>query len=460
VTDHETLSLSINVASIFENGGALAATGTVTRSNIDDLSQPLVVNLASSNPGEATIPTQMTIPVGQASADFPIDAVDDLLLDGVHTVTISAAEDRYGSAESQLIVRDNETRFFVVDGAAKQTFRYDVNGAEIVASNLAEKNVTPRGVTSSADGSIVWIVDRRNVFVYDGSGNPLGKWKLLGVSEPGDIAVSGQNLFVVDYGLKKVLKFTGGADRRSGKIDADFSFALNKKNKNPQGVASDGKKFWVVNDKTTDKVFLYGKKGKLLGSWAIDPANSSPSGITIDPSGASNDVWIVDRNAAQVFAYANGRTQTTGGLAGQIVVGLAAENVQAEGVADPVPGLPDSIQTAQRTKEPARHRQDDRSRLGSSACPADLFFESAPAPQRPAGRKRDFDLTHFAPVDGATTSSLSAGVLRAKHASLTGEAWNNWDGDFTYALENQCEAKEDNEKAIRRWAFSVWDGWP
>ena len=74
VTDYETLSVTISPAAISENGGT--ATGTVTRSNTDD-SAALIVTLASNDTSEATVPTTITVPAGQASATFAVTAVDD-----------------------------------------------------------------------------------------------------------------------------------------------------------------------------------------------------------------------------------------------------------------------------------------------------------------------------------------------------------------------------------------------
>ncbi|MCA9165988.1 MAG: hypothetical protein KDA62_23535, partial [Planctomycetales bacterium] len=84
VTDDDTaaLSLSISPASMSENGGS--ATGTVSRNT--GTTGNLTVNLASSDTSEATVPATVTIPDGQASAMFPVTAVDDAIVDGTQTV--------------------------------------------------------------------------------------------------------------------------------------------------------------------------------------------------------------------------------------------------------------------------------------------------------------------------------------------------------------------------------------
>ncbi len=83
------LSLNIDDPSISEADGAGATTATVTRDT--DTTDPLVVYLASNDTTEATVPSSVTIPAGQASIAFDIDAVDDALVDGTQTVTISAS---------------------------------------------------------------------------------------------------------------------------------------------------------------------------------------------------------------------------------------------------------------------------------------------------------------------------------------------------------------------------------
>ena len=116
VTDHETFSLVIDVASMSENGGQ--ATGTVTRSNTDDLSQDLIVSLANDDDTEAAVPATVTILAGDVSADFTINAVDDALLDGTQTVTITSSSAGYVLAIGSLEVTDHETLSLVIDVAS------------------------------------------------------------------------------------------------------------------------------------------------------------------------------------------------------------------------------------------------------------------------------------------------------------------------------------------------------
>ncbi len=105
VIDSVALSLSIAPPDISEKGGT--ATATVTRSNTNTESA-LTVLLASSDVSEGTVPVSVTIPAGQSSATFVVTAVDDSLLDGSQTISISATANGYAGASRALTVKDFE----------------------------------------------------------------------------------------------------------------------------------------------------------------------------------------------------------------------------------------------------------------------------------------------------------------------------------------------------------------
>ncbi len=115
VTDNETLSLSITPAAISEKGGT--ATGTVTRGNTD-IAASLTVTLFSNDTTEASVPSVVTIPAGQASASFTITAVDDNLLDGTQTVQISVISVGYIGTSQSLSVQDFEQLQVAIDQSA------------------------------------------------------------------------------------------------------------------------------------------------------------------------------------------------------------------------------------------------------------------------------------------------------------------------------------------------------
>lgn len=81
------LALIVDDSTISENGGRTMA--TVSRGV--DTARPLTVRLASSDTGELIVPSRVIIPAGETtSRPFAIEAVDDEIVDGTQTVTLSA----------------------------------------------------------------------------------------------------------------------------------------------------------------------------------------------------------------------------------------------------------------------------------------------------------------------------------------------------------------------------------
>ncbi|WP_099071792.1 putative Ig domain-containing protein [Nostoc linckia] len=101
-----TFTFSITPSSFAENAGANAATATLTRS--DTSTSNLVVNLSSNDTTEATVPTTVTFTGNSSTVTFAIDAVDDLILDGSQTVTITASVTGFTNANADITVTDNE----------------------------------------------------------------------------------------------------------------------------------------------------------------------------------------------------------------------------------------------------------------------------------------------------------------------------------------------------------------
>jgi len=74
-----------------------------------------------------------------------------------------------------------------------------------------------------------------------------------------------------------------------------------------------------------------------LGNWTMTGAGGSPTGITLDPSGASQDLWVVDNATDRVYQYAGARSRTSGSQAAASSFALAAGNTNPQGIADPPP---------------------------------------------------------------------------------------------------------------------------
>jgi hypothetical protein len=103
------LALTVNQSQVSENAGANAVTATVRRTNASSLASPLVVTVNSSDVTEPSVPATVTIPANVDQVSFPVDAVDDTILDGPRAVTIAVAASGFASHGRTLQVNDHET---------------------------------------------------------------------------------------------------------------------------------------------------------------------------------------------------------------------------------------------------------------------------------------------------------------------------------------------------------------
>ncbi|MCL1465141.1 ExeM/NucH family extracellular endonuclease [Argonema galeatum] len=110
ITDNDTqplnLSLTVNPNSFSEGAGAIATTATITRTG--STASQLTVNLASSDTSEATVPNSVIIPVGQTAANFAVAGVEDNIVDGSQSATITATANGFTNATTNLTVTDND----------------------------------------------------------------------------------------------------------------------------------------------------------------------------------------------------------------------------------------------------------------------------------------------------------------------------------------------------------------
>ncbi len=228
-------------------------------------------------------------------------------------------------------------KFFVVDDSTRRTYQYDADGNAIENNRLNKEDESPRGVAANQDGSTQWVVDQDGeVFVYDDKNGLLGSWEVKGVDKPEGVTVSGNDLWVVDRETDRVYFFENGALRRSGRANPTSNFKLERDNRNPMDLVTDGTHVWVVDDsRTVDKVFRYSVDGSFEGSWAIDPENAQPTGLTIDPNDVDH-IWIVDSRSDSVYQYDSAATRMNGQQSASLTFALAEANRNPQGIADPL----------------------------------------------------------------------------------------------------------------------------
>ena len=342
----DNATVTINVASVNDAPAAL------DDYYFSDYETPITINAAagvlandSDTDGDIVTvavvdnPTNGSVSLG---ADGSFNYTPNTGFTGVDTFTYVATDTLLDSriATVSIEVTLPATKFFVVDTAVEGTFEYDAQGNLVENYSLRSGNKGSQGVTASTDGSTVWVINgNKRVFVYDGDGGYLGKWVAEGPSRVDGIATDDTDIWILDRKLDTVFHYAGAAASRAGTLAATDSFLLHKNNKNGKGITSDGTHIWIVNDVGgKDKVYKYTVDGVYQGRWNIDPVNAKPTGITIDPTGASDAIWIVDNASDSVYQYNGGTTRIKGSAVSDAVFALAETNTNPQGIADPLPG--------------------------------------------------------------------------------------------------------------------------
>jgi hypothetical protein len=99
-----TLSITAPVTALNETGANSAPVFQVSRSG--DLGSQITVTLSSGDTSEFTVPATVTIPAGQASVSFTVNAVNDGIIDGLQTSQLAASAPLYAAASVTLSVAD------------------------------------------------------------------------------------------------------------------------------------------------------------------------------------------------------------------------------------------------------------------------------------------------------------------------------------------------------------------
>jgi sugar lactone lactonase YvrE len=357
--DGDLYVAAITPGQIMRFGTENEALFTVTNATPSTL--PLTVNYATADGTAvagrdyAATSGTLTFQPGVTTATIAVPILDDgVVQSGLNfTLTLSnpeAATLGRNQATGTITESDQAAKFYVVNdatpsvGGTNTDYKYQPSGTEQAPYGLSPSDLDPRGVASNAAGTTQWVVDaNRNVYVYSPGGTLLGSWSAGGLSSSATltgIATNGTDIWLVDSDTDKVYKYAGAASRLSGSQSAASGFSLvsGRKNgdTNPQDIVTDGSSFWVV-DGSAHKVFKYTLSGSLLGSWAIDPADAHPTGITINPNNVS-DIWIVDNGTDKVYQYIGAASRTSGSQNAAASFALAAGNTNPQGIADPPPG--------------------------------------------------------------------------------------------------------------------------
>ncbi len=355
-------------------------------------------------------------------------------------------------------------------------YRYGVDGGPRPVTDLASTNSAPRGAASTSAGDKVWVVDaNKTVYVYDANGALLGSWNagsMAGSAQVEGITTDGTDIWLVDARSDRVFRYAGAASRLSGSQSAASSFNLNSSNRNPKDLVTNGVHLWVVND-SSDKVFKYTLAGGLVGSWTIDAANTSPTGITLDPADVRH-LWIVDNATDRVYQYDDAAGRTSGSQSASLSFALSAGNTNPQGIADPpAPGTPAQAMPARMTgqlfeRTPAMTRGMTRASIDSvfaAALPRADFLDRAllddPDFIRPFNRNQQNHLNRAAASAHAIDHLLALsrqkgpGVVEAPEAGQRRAAGRLESLDAVFAEESGAALWHSVDLAARQGASAL-----
>lgn len=140
------LTVAIVEDSISENAGI--GSGTVTRTG--NTADALVVMLSSDDTSEAAVPLSVTIAVGQlTSPAFTITGVDDVIVDGVQTATITASATNVISGSDSIELTDDDTASLTL-AIAENTFMESAGAVATTATVSRNTDTTEELIISLA----------------------------------------------------------------------------------------------------------------------------------------------------------------------------------------------------------------------------------------------------------------------------------------------------------------------
>jgi hypothetical protein len=396
--DSASETVSLNIAAVNDAPSLSAATFSLPENSANGTS----VGAASASDLDLGDTKSFAILSGNAGGAFAINSATGAItvantaaldFETIPTFVLSVRVTDGGglTAAANIIINltdVDETKFFTVDSGTDAAYRYAASGTAQTSSALGTGNTNSRGVAADITGTKYWVIDsNKTVYVYNATtGALLGSWQASGLTTPQGITTDGIHVWIIDSGSDKVFKYNNAASRLTGSQAANSSWSLNNKNKNSTDLVTNGTHIWTLESSGTDKVFKYTTAGTLVGSWTIAAANSTPTGLTINPANVS-DIWIVDSGTDKVYQYAAAVTRSSGSQSFSASFNLAATNTNAEGIADPPPPGTLAIEPAdQPLPIPSGHQRTSPSKpelieslvAQASVAPSEAQDETSP----------------------------------------------------------------------------------
>jgi len=139
------LTLALSSDSVSNNAGADALTATLTRNG--STASALTVTISNSDTTDVLAPTQVIIPAGQASTTFAIGTIDEGIVRGTQSSTLTASASGLLSSSAQLTVTDINTPALSVSVNANSVNENATNHAATATITTNDPSDTPLVVT-------------------------------------------------------------------------------------------------------------------------------------------------------------------------------------------------------------------------------------------------------------------------------------------------------------------------
>lgn len=169
--DDAAIDVSGSQNSISEDGG----TSTITLTRNTDATEELTVDITESTTGLTGVPSTVTFAAGDDTASFDVVAINDAVVQGDRTVTISASVDLHATGTTDILILDDEAQLTltVADtlvaegfGAAGTTATVRRNTptdvpltVTLISNNLSELTVPPTVVIPAGAEEVTFDVD-------------------------------------------------------------------------------------------------------------------------------------------------------------------------------------------------------------------------------------------------------------------------------------------------------------
>lgn len=297
VNEPPQLTLSLDRTSIAENAGPNAATLTVRKSGPAS-STATVINLSSNDPSEATVPATVTMPAGATSAAVSVTAIDDALLDGTQTITLTAQRTGFQSGTVNLSVTDVETLAAIFSAP---TVREDVATGTFILTVTRSSTDTTQPLTVNLSGN-----DRSRITAPTTAVIPAGSRQVQVPIQPINDSLHQRSL-----ALTYRITATGYSAADQSFVLLDDEPPLFQNSADRFDVDDSGKVLPV------DALRVINFLSRRRQNFVLDPATETPNGLFVDVSG---DYQVTALDALLVINELSRQARRNTGGSGEMLV--------------------------------------------------------------------------------------------------------------------------------------------